>query len=347
MAIMIDYENFGAVEATEGDLLLDALMLAGAPVPYSCQQGNCGTCKCELVAPLNAAQEGTILELEYSEYALPPELRAKNILLACRTQVWGDIKVRRVDEEDLMMHPSRILRCTVAKLEALTHDITGVTLQIGVGGPFTFSAGQYASVEFLPDIARDYSMANTPAVSARDGRIEFQIRAAGGQVSQHIALGLKVGDSVKVRGPLGTSYLREKYTGPMLCIAGGSGLAPIESIVHDALQGGFAHPIYLYIGARSPADLYHLAELRALSEKHPKFSIEVVLVEGGSAANGTRSGHVTKAVSDDFPDARGMKAYVAGPPVMVEAATHLLQSRGMKSRDIHADAFYTHANKNK
>ena len=343
MAITIDYENFGPVEAAEGDLLLDALMLAGAPVPYSCQQGNCGTCKCELVAPLDATDEGTILELDYSEYALPPEMRAKNILLACRTQVWGDISVRRVDEEDLMMHPSRILRCTVVKLEALTHDIKGVTLQIDAGGPFTFSAGQYASVEFLPELPRDYSMANTPAVSARDGRIEFQIRAAGGQVSQHVAKGLQVGDSVKVSGPLGTSYLREKYTGPMLCIAGGSGLAPIESIIHDALQGGFAHRIYLYVGARSQADLYHLTELNALATQYPKLSIDIVLVDGGS--NGARTGHVTDAVAEDFPDVRGMKAYLAGPPIMVEAATHLLQSRGMKSRDIHADAFYTHAEK--
>src|SRR5437879_12059068 len=75
---------------------------AGVAFPFSCQAGNCGTCKCELVS-------GDILELEHSEHALAPEQRAKGIILACRTQVWDDAVIRRIDAEDLVMHPSRVI----------------------------------------------------------------------------------------------------------------------------------------------------------------------------------------------------------------------------------------------
>src|SRR3989454_538876 len=100
----------------------------GFAFPFSCQAGNCGTCKCELVS-------GDILELEHSEHALAPEQRAKGIILACRTQVWDDAVIRRIDAEDLVMHPSRVMRCRVLQLEALTHDIRGVHLAIEAGGP--------------------------------------------------------------------------------------------------------------------------------------------------------------------------------------------------------------------
>src|SRR5213596_3738320 len=78
------------VPVRAGDTMLEALLRAGVAFPFSCQAGNCGTCKCELVS-------GDILELEYSEHALAAEERAKGIILACRTQVWDDTVVRRID----------------------------------------------------------------------------------------------------------------------------------------------------------------------------------------------------------------------------------------------------------
>src|SRR5262245_41417655 len=102
------------VPAEAGDTILQALLRAGVAFPFSCQAGNCGTCKCELL-------EGDVNELEHSEHALADGERAKGIVLACRTQVWGDTAVRRIDAEELVMHPSRIMRCRVVALEDLTH----------------------------------------------------------------------------------------------------------------------------------------------------------------------------------------------------------------------------------
>src|SRR6185369_6988436 len=122
--ILVGDERRIPVEA--GDTILASLLRAGVPFPFSCQAGNCGTCKCELVS-------GEVHELEHSEHALSREERAKGIILACRTQVWDDTAVRRIDAEDLVMHPSRVMRCRVLALEALTHDIKGLRLAIEAG----------------------------------------------------------------------------------------------------------------------------------------------------------------------------------------------------------------------
>jgi CDP-4-dehydro-6-deoxyglucose reductase/ferredoxin-NAD(P)+ reductase (naphthalene dioxygenase ferredoxin-specific) len=316
------------VPVEAGDTILASLLRAGVPFPFSCQAGNCGTCKCELVS-------GDVLELEHSEHALAPEERAKGIILACRTQVWDDAVVRRIDAEELVLHPSRVMRCRVLELEDLTHDIKGVRLAIEAGGPFVFSAGQYAQLEFAAGLSRHYSMASTP----QEAQLVFHIRhMPGGRTSAHVATQLKLGDQVKVSGPLGVAYLRENHAGPALLVAGGSGLAPIQAILRTMLERGHGAPVTLYFGARSERDLYHEALLKDLAARHSNFSYHVVLSEQKGAA-GRRYGLVHEAI--ELPEsAHGVMAYLAGPPVMVEAATSLLASRGLLPRQIHADAFY-------
>ena len=316
------------VPVEAGDTILASLLRAGVPFPFSCQAGNCGTCKCELVS-------GDVLELEHSEHALAPEERAKGIVLACRTQVWDDAVVRRIDAEELVLHPSRVMRCRVLALADLTHDIKGVRFAIEAGGPFIFSAGQYAQLEFAPGLSRHYSMANTPP----EAELAFHIRhMPAGRTSAYVATQLKVGDKVKVSGPLGVAYLRESHAGPALLVAGGSGLAPVQSILCTMLERGHAAPVTLYFGVRSERDLYHEALLKDLAARHPTFSYQVVLSEQ-KGAPGRRYGLVHQVI--ELPqDAAGVMAYLAGPPVMVEAATALLGSRGLAPRQIHADAFY-------
>jgi CDP-4-dehydro-6-deoxyglucose reductase/ferredoxin-NAD(P)+ reductase (naphthalene dioxygenase ferredoxin-specific) len=315
------------VPVEAGDTILASLLRAGVPFPFSCQAGNCGTCKCELVS-------GDILELEHSEHALAAEERAKGIILACRTQVWDDTVVRRIDAEELVLHPSRIMRCRVLELEDLTHDIKGLRLAVEAGGPMTFSAGQYAQVEFAPGRSRHYSMANTPD----EPELVFHIRhMPGGRTSSYVATQLKVGDRVKVSGPLGVSYLRDNHRGPVLLVAGGSGLAPMQSILCTLLERGHAAPVTLYFGVRSERDLYHESLFKDFAAQHPNFSYHVVLSEQ-IGASGRRYGLVHEAI--DQPIADDVMAYLAGPPVMVEAASALLTALGVAPRQIHADAFY-------
>jgi ferredoxin-NAD(P)+ reductase (naphthalene dioxygenase ferredoxin-specific) len=319
------------VEVPTGGTILAAALDAGIGYPFGCQSGNCGACKSHLV-------KGEVTMEGYSEFALSDEEKDRGFILACRAVPWEDSEVAWCEEDDLIVHPRRLLGCKVVGIDDATHDIKRVRLSIESGGPFDFSAGQFASVTFDGCPPRDYSMANTPD----DPILEFHVRrTAGGVTSAHVAEKLKVGDSVRVEGPFGPSYLREGHRGPIIAVAGGSGMAPLKSIVERAIAKQLPQHIYFYFGVRSERDLYLDQHFKALAEKHPNLHFMPVLSEGDGM--NMRCGLVHEAVAADFDEFDGCKAYLAGPPVMVEAATRLFEQRGMRRVDIHADAFYTAA----
>jgi len=320
-----------AIEVPTGGTILEAALDAGVGYPFGCQSGNCGACKSHLV-------KGEVTMEGYSEFALSDEEKARGLILACRSVPWEDCEVAWLEEDDLIVHPRRVLACKVVGLDDATHDIKRVRLAIEAGGPFDFSAGQFASVTFEGCAPRDYSMANVPG----DPVLEFHVRRSqGGTTSAYVAEKLKPGDSVRVEGPFGASYLRETHRGPIIAVAGGSGMAPLKSIVERAIQKEMPQHIYFYFGVRSERDLYLHDHFAKLAEKHPHLHFTPVLSEG--TGGGLRTGLVHEAVAADFDEFDGCKAYLAGPPVMVEAATRLFEQRGMRRIDVHADAFYTAA----
>jgi naphthalene 1,2-dioxygenase ferredoxin reductase component len=327
-------QHGGAVSVEIGQTILEAALQAGVAFPHGCRSGNCGACKSRL-------ETGEVELTPYSEYALSAAERREGLILACRAVPWSDVGLAWLDADETIAHPLRRLTCRVAALDNATHDIKRVRLAIEAGGPFTFSAGQYAAVTFAGQAPRDYSMANRPDETA----LEFHIRrTSGGAASIHAATVLRVGDTVTVEGPYGGSWLRDRHTGPILAIAGGSGLAPIKSIVESALAAGMAQPIELYLGVRAERDLYLEDHFRTLAARHANLRFVPVLSQpdGGTTR---RQGFVHEEAAADHADLDGTKAYLAGPPVMVEAATALLLAHGMRREDIHADAFYTEAEK--
>lgn len=239
------------------------------------------------------------------------------------------------EDEAPAAHAVRVLLCRVDGLADLTYDIRELRLAIEAGGPFDFSAGQYAEVEFTPGLRAYYSMASTPA----EEHLVFQVRrAAGAKTGAYVAQQLKLGDKLRVRGPLGTAYLRARHAGPVLLVAGGSGLAPIHSIVCALLGRGSGEQVALYFGVRSERDLYHERELADLASRHRNFRYHIVLSEQGGAS-ARRRGLVHQAVAEDLADAAAYTAYLAGPPAMVAAVGQLLLGRGAARQAIHADAF--------
>ena len=161
----------------------------------------------------------------------------------------------------------------------------------------------------------------------------------GGVTSQHVHSRLKSGDKATLEFPLGSSYLRQHHSGPILCVAGGSGLAPIKAIVETALSHGTKHPIHIYFGARGERDLYLVEHFQALARRHPNLSFTPVLSEAQTTQY--RTGFVTQVVGKDLSDLGGWKAYVAGPPLMVDAAIEASFARGLRQEDMHADVFFT------
>lgn len=321
------------IEVEMGETILQAALRAGISYPCGCQSGNCGACKSELVS-------GDVAMSPFSEYALTPDEERRGLVLACRAVPWADTEVRWQDQDKAVAHPLRKLDCEVERIETLTHDIRRVRLKVLAGGPFEFSAGQYASVRFEGQAPRDYSMANAPG---EDG-LEFHVRDSGkGGTSSFVANEMRAGHPVRVEGPLGISYLREKHTGPVLAIAGGSGLAPVRSIVKRALDLGMAQPIRVYAGVRDERDVYLEDELRGWAAAHGNLTVSYALSEpAGETARptGMMADVLRRDLMREVP-LDGWKAYLAGPPVMVESAVEALVDMGLEARDCHADAFYS------
>lgn len=246
-----------------------------------------------------------------------------------------------------MLAHTRPLFCRVIGLHAATPDIRIVRLAIVSGGPFRFAAGQYARVTFLAQSPRDYSLANTPLEPV----LEFHIRhRADGGAGHFVARTLRIGDHVWVEGPFGDAWLRPDHAGPILCIAGGSGLGPMKAIVETALRARPDRRVDLYFGGRNERDVYLEDHFQALVREHPNFRYHVLL----SATRPTtprRRGTVVEGVAADFAPPlaggpcplQGAKVYMAGPPAMVEAGMTALTGLGVPAHDIHADPFYAAA----
>ena len=328
----VDIRQAGrAVAVEEGVTILDAALAEGIDYPHGCRSGRCGSCKSRLVG-------GKVELLEHSRFALSEEEKAQGLILACRATPSTDAIVAWLGSGDAPpSHPRRLLYCRVTAIENATRDIKVIRLVADGTAPLAFAPGQYARLSFPGAPARDYSMA-----SASGGReLEFHVRRVpGGAASETVHAQLRVGDAVLLAGPFGSSYLREHHTGPILCIAGGSGLAPIKAIVEAALAHAMRQPIHVYVGARSERDLYLVDHFEGLAQRHPNLAFTPVLSEAPPGAH-RRTGFVTDAVAADLRDFDGWKAYVAGPPAMVEAAMRICQARGLRSEDLHADVFFT------
>ena len=314
------------VRVQPGANLLKALQDAQVPMSYSCMAGRCGTCRCRVLD--GAVMEGSGVEQR-------PLDGEQGYVLACQTYLTEPCTIEIPEPDEVVVHPARIVKATVAAIEDLTHDIKRLLLR--PAKPVEFSPGQYVQLQFTPEHVRPYSMAGLTG----DGQFEFHVRRVpDGRVTGYIAHGLKVGDAVKVSGPLGSAYLRRKHEGPMLCVAGGTGLAPILSILRGAVAQGMRNPIHLYFGVRSPRDVYGMAWLDQLKREHPGLTVHVVVTSGGNPAT-QRCGLVTDAIAQDHRSLHGWRAYLCGSPPMVEAATVVARHRGIAAEHIHADAFYT------
>lgn len=255
-------------------------------------------------------------------------------------------------EARLRLVHARPLACRVTEIADPTPQIRIIRLVAATGSRFCFLAGQYAMLAFGGHRPRPFSMANRPD----DPSLEFHVRhgsAIGEGASAHAAALLRRGDGVWLEGPFGEAFLRERHVGPIIGVAGGTGVAPLLSIVATALDLNRDRPVRLYVGARDESELYAASRLDRLVERHPNFSWMPVLSQPG-LASARRAGMVTDALAADlaaaplpgvplpgilsFEAGKASKAYIAGPPPMVAAAIRILRAAGIAEADLHADA---------
>lgn len=315
-----------ALTVAPGANLLETLRDNEIPISYSCMAGRCGICRCTVVQGQILTANGELRQPRTNEDAH---------VLACQSTITGSCTIEIPEPDEIICFPAKVLKATVVGIRDETHDIR--SLRLKTNKPLAYAPGQYATLDFGPGLVRPYSMAGI----MEDDHLEFHVRLVpGGRVSPHVFRDLAVGQSLRLSGPLGASYLRRRHEGPMLLVAGGTGLAPVLSILRGALSAGMTNPIHLYFGVRTVADLYGSERLQALADAHPQLTVHQVIANG-PAPGDLRSGLVTDAIAADWPDLAGFRAYLCGAPAMVDAVTLVVRRLGLPAQNIHADAFYS------
>lgn len=312
---------------TGGRTILETALSAGVPYPHGCRTGECGSCKSTLIS-------GKVAMSAYDEAVLSEEERAAGLILACRARPQTDAHVAWLGEEATVNLPVQHLRAQVTNIEQVTSNITRI--YAWPEQRLKFAAGQYAKVRFADIAPRCYSMANRPDEEA----LEFHIRLhPDGRASQHISTQLKLGDAIRIEAPFGRAHLYPEHKEPIIALAGGSGLAPIKSIVRTALHAGVDRNIHLFFGVRDEQDIYDESELAALAARHSNLHLSF-LVSAPAGRTSRRKGDLADVLRTDFPDCGDARLYVAGPPRMVVSVVALAHQRGFAPDRIHADPFH-------
>jgi CDP-4-dehydro-6-deoxyglucose reductase len=335
------------LEVKSGESLLKAALAAGLDWPHDCRVGSCGTCRCHL-------REGKIKELSDFSYVLDGDELKEGMILACQTQLKGDIVVE-VDlgaGEDMAMGLSTI-NGQIAITRWLTHDIMAVTIKLDKPFPHVaepdvhqhgYRAGQYADISF-PGIEkpRSYSFAKAPENEGKNELTFFVRKVPNGELTTWLFAKDRVGSPVTVTGPFGSFWLREGE-GPIICVAGGSGMSSIMALLEHASNTGCKRDAVYLFGARTQKDLYCLDELKALesawSGSGGTLRFLPVLSEEPEDSDwqGLR-GLVTEQIAALPLDWAKTQAYLCGPPPMIDAAIEVLKHEGVSKEDIHFDKF--------
>ena len=338
MSYQLTIEPLGqSIEVEEGQTILDASLRAGIFLPHACCHGLCATCKISVT-------DGEIEHGEASNFALMDYEREEGKALACCATLQSDVTIEAdiEQDDDARNLPVRDYAGTVSRIENLTPTIKGVWIELDEA--LDFQAGQYINLQ-LPDGSgsRAFSLANPPS---QDREIELNIRLVpGGQATTWVHQQLKVGDRVQLAGPYGRFFVRQSAAQPSLFLAGGSGLSSPKSMILDLLEQGSTLPITLVYGARNRAELYDHALFEQLAAAHGHFSYVPVLSDepADSGWSGAR-GFVHNAARAHFDnDFRGRKAYLCGPPVMIEACISTLMQGRLFERDIYTEKFLSAA----
>jgi CDP-4-dehydro-6-deoxyglucose reductase len=317
-------------QVAPGETVLEAAQRVGVALPYSCRAGVCGSCKATLLHgrcgyPRNPPVALDASELAHHAVLLCQAVPASDLLLAVReVPSVEDIARRQLD-----MH--------VADKWRFAPDVIGLRLLPSHGAPMLKRLpGQYMDVLLDDGRRRPFSIANGPQP---DGAIEMHVRhIAGGGFTSWVHDVLRVGDRLRIEGPLGTFVPREDSERPMIFMAGGTGFAPIKAIVEHFIELGSRRPMQVYWGARNEKELYLRPLAEGWARDVPNLEFHPVISDP-QRGDGMRGGLVHEAVMEDHPDLSGHDLYMSGPPAMVDNGRQRFLDAGLPEGRLYYDSF--------
>lgn len=325
-----------ALPCATGDTVLRVGLRAGLGFSYECNAGSCGACKVELIS-------GRLRDLYPEAPGIADRDRQRKRWLACQSVPVTDCTVRaRLQDAYRPRHLPVRQQAVLERTRNITHDIREFTFR--TPGEAKFIPGQYSMLLVQgAQSPRAYSMSST----SNDDRIwQFMIRRVGKGIVSNALFELQAGESIEIDGPYGLAYLRQESEGVVVCIAGGSGIAPMISILSAVgAQQGRRRATWLFYGGRGPSDVPShelISEMTRLGEElnwHPSVSDPALSNQENWSGE---VGFVHETVLAKLPKPLDThEFYLAGPPLMIEAVVRLLVTEHKVSRSqIHFDRFF-------
>lgn len=322
------------------ETLLAAAVRQDIGLPYGCKDGACGSCKCKKI-------QGHTEHKPHQAKALSDQEKNDGWILGCCAVAQSDVVIESHHVADANAFPIKKMPARVSSLTRVSPDVMVMRLQLPPGEAFQYHAGQY--VEFLlpGGLRRAYSLANAPHTLAEQPALELHLRhLPGGQWTDHVFGGMQERAIVRIEGPFGTFFLREKSPKPMVLLASGTGFAPIKALLEHMQHQGIARSATLYWGGRRPGDLYMQDWVQNHMANKPHLRYVPVISDALPEDHWHgRTGWVHQAVLQDLPDLSGHQVYACGAPAMVDAAQKDYLAAGLPDDAFFADAFVTEKEK--
>jgi len=321
------------VIVTEDDeTILDAALRAGINLPHSCRGGHCASCRARIVGGSIQYRNGRPLGL------MEQEERDGYALLCQALPAVADVSVQvRVIKPVAEVHVQH-LPCRIERLQPLAPDVMAVFLRLPAVEQFAFAAGQYVDVMLDGNRRRSFSIANPP----HDAKfLELHVRrVAHGEFTSQIFGEASLKTLLRLEGPLGQLWFREDSERPAILVGGGTGYAPLRSMLRHLLERGDQRPLHLYWGAQTREGLYEDSVLREWCVRYPNLTYTPVLTVAPENEDWIgRRGWVHTAVIEDHPSLRNFDVYAAGPPAMIETLRTDFSAHGLPPAQLFFDSF--------
>ncbi|MHC2990317.1 NADH oxidase [Pontibacter sp. HJ8] len=313
------------IEGLPGETIAEAAYRLGINIPLDCADGACGTCKC-------LWKSGKYDPGDYIEEALTEDEAAEGYGLACQMRPEADVVVDILASSAACKITTATFDTTITGLEFVSPEI--VKLQVKTGGErIHFLPGQYANIEIPGSgTTRSYSFSNLCNTS----ELEFLVRLVpGGLMSVYLQDQAQAGDALALTGPIGSFYNRE-ITRPTLFFAGGTGIAPFLAMLEKLAKEGVSHPIQLFFGATTEANLVELERIRAFSEVLP---LELHCCVSGESTTQYPTGFVTQWIDRKALKVPLYDVYICGPNAMVDAVKLALAEEEIQYENFYTEKF--------
>ena len=316
-----------------GSSLLSTLMSQSVFIPSACGgRGSCGLCKVKVTEGA-----GQLLPTELPW--LSEEERKQSIRLSCQLKVKNDMQIEIPEE----LFSVKQFTARVARIRDLTHDIKELTLKLVEPANIEFTAGKFIQLQTPPyeltdePVYRAYSLSSAPSVT---DEVEVEIRRVpNGICTTYVHDYLKEGEEIIFNGPYGDFYLRDTDH-DVVCIAGGSGMAPIKAILLDMVEKGIDRKVRYFFGAVTKRDLFLVDDMKELEGKLPDFKY-IPALSGPLPEDewDGETGLITDVLGRNLESGDNLEAYLCGSPGMIDACVKVLANKGVPPELIYYDKF--------